>query len=177
MPRIDIDVNPVSHITADAIGAPGNRVFYIQAWNKDQPQPFTVILEKIQLQAITINVENFIINLEQKNPNLVPAAAAYDRDKMQITPPVDPLFRIGEFKLGYDEQTDLLVFAFYEIQAEGSPLEDASILRLWCSRALARSMVHWSQEVISRGRPICPQCGEPMEPEGHFCPKKNGHKH
>ena len=177
MPRIDIDVNPVSHITADAIGAPGNRVFYIQAWNKDQPQPFTVILEKIQLQAITINVENFIINLEQKNPNLVPAAAAYDRDKMQITPPVDPLGRIGEFKLGYDEQTDLLVFAFYEIQAEGVPLEDASVLRLWCSRALARSMVHWSQEVISRGRPICPQCGEPMEPEGHFCPKKNGHKH
>ena len=23
----------------------------------------------------------------------------------------------------------------------------------------------------------CPQCGALMEPEGHFCPKKNGHKH
>jgi hypothetical protein len=25
--------------------------------------------------------------------------------------------------------------------------------------------------------PMCPQCGQPMEPEGHFCAKKNGHLH
>jgi predicted amidophosphoribosyltransferase len=31
--------------------------------------------------------------------------------------------------------------------------------------------------VVNRGRPICPQCGEPMDPAGHFCPKKNGNKH
>ena len=177
MPRIEIDVNPVSHITADAIGSPGKRVFYIQAWNTDNPKPFTVILEKIQLQAIVINVENFIIDLERSDPNLVPASATYDQEKMQITPPVDPLFRIGEFKLGYDDKKDLLIFTMYEIQPEGSPVEDASALRLWCSRSQVRSMTHWSQEVISRGRPICPQCSQPMEPEGHFCPKKNGHKH
>ena len=177
MPRIQIDVNPVSHITADAIGSPGKRVFYIQAWNKDQPKPFTVILEKIQLQAIIINVENFIINLERSKPNLVPATASYDQEKMPITPPVNPLFRIGEFKLGYDEKTDLLIFAVYEIQTEDSSVEEASVLQLWCSRSQVRNMAHWSQEVISRGRPICPQCNQPIEPEGHFCPKKNGHKH
>jgi len=171
MPRREIDVNPISHITADAIGSPGKRVFYIQAWSKDQPEPFTVILEKIQLQAIVINVENFIINLERSKPNLVPATATHIQDKMQITPPVDPLFRIGEFKLGYDEKTDLLIFALYEIQPEESPVEEASVLRLWCSRSQVRSMAHWSQEVISQGRPICPQCSQPMEPEGHFCPK------
>ena len=32
MPRFEIDVDPVDHITADAIGKPGQRVFYIQAW-------------------------------------------------------------------------------------------------------------------------------------------------
>jgi hypothetical protein len=31
--------------------------------------------------------------------------------------------------------------------------------------------------VVSLGRPICPQCGQTEEPEGHFCPKKNGYKH
>ena len=32
MPRFEIDVDPLDHITADAIGPPGQRVFYIQAW-------------------------------------------------------------------------------------------------------------------------------------------------
>jgi hypothetical protein len=31
MPRFEIDVDPCDHITADAIGKPGQRVFYIQA--------------------------------------------------------------------------------------------------------------------------------------------------
>jgi len=31
--------------------------------------------------------------------------------------------------------------------------------------------------VAGQGRPICGNCGEPIDPEGHFCPKRNGHKH
>jgi uncharacterized repeat protein (TIGR03847 family) len=30
-------------------------------------------------------------------------------------------------------------------------------------------------EVVNQGRPTCPLCGEPMEPDGHFCPRRNGH--
>ena len=30
MPRSELDLNPVQHITSDAIGQPGQRVFYIQ---------------------------------------------------------------------------------------------------------------------------------------------------
>ena len=30
-------------------------------------------------------------------------------------------------------------------------------------------------EVVSQGRPICALCGRPVNPEGHFCPKRNGH--
>jgi hypothetical protein len=38
-------------------------------------------------------------------------------------------------------------------------------------------LCRWGMNVAAHGRPTCPQCGEPMDPEGHFCPKKNGHKH
>jgi predicted nucleic acid-binding Zn ribbon protein len=24
---------------------------------------------------------------------------------------------------------------------------------------------------------LCPQCSQPMDPEGHFCSRKNGHRH
>ena len=40
-----------------------------------------------------------------------------------------------------------------------------------------RKLARWGADVATRGRPICPQCGQPMEPEGPFCPKKNGHLH
>ena len=33
------------------------------------------------------------------------------------------------------------------------------------------------ERVIAGGRPICPLCGSPIEPEGHMCPKSNGHAH
>jgi predicted amidophosphoribosyltransferase len=38
-------------------------------------------------------------------------------------------------------------------------------------------MCRWGVEIATRGRPICGNCGEPIDPEGHFCPKRNGHKH
>ena len=63
-----------------------------------------------------------------------------------------------------------------ELVAEGVAEDEGRSFRLWCTRAQARQLSHWAEEVINRGRPICPQCGQPMEPDGHFCPKKNGNK-
>ncbi|MGH9041277.1 MAG: DUF3090 family protein, partial [Acidimicrobiia bacterium] len=30
-------------------------------------------------------------------------------------------------------------------------------------------------EAVVAGRPPCPLCGGPLDPEGHVCPKLNGH--
>ena len=87
------------------------------------------------------------------------------------------IFRAGEIGLGYDEERDLMVIVMREILNENEERDEAAVVRFWCTRSQARAMARWGQEVVSHGRPICPQCGQPMEPEGHFCPKKNGHKH
>jgi uncharacterized repeat protein (TIGR03847 family) len=31
--------------------------------------------------------------------------------------------------------------------------------------------------VVQAGRPPCPMCGEPLEPTGHFCARRNGYTH
>ena len=54
--------------------------------------------------------------------------------------------------------------------------DEGNAVRYWCTRGQLLTMAHWGAIVLERGRPICPQCLQPMEPEGHFCPKKNGHK-
>jgi uncharacterized repeat protein (TIGR03847 family) len=177
MPRSEFDLNPVQHITSDAIGKPGQRVFYLQGWREADIQPVTVIIEKIQLQTLATGLEQLLAEIAQHNPALAVSPVEYDEDKMHITPPVDPLFRAGEMGLGYDADQDQIVILAREVVMEGGVPEEASVVRFWCSRHQAGGLAGWSKEVVKRGRPNCPQCGQPMEPEGHFCPKKNGHKH
>lgn len=193
MSPTEIDLQPVTHLTTDALGQPGKRVFYLQGWQGERT--ITLIVEKIQIQSLAVGLEQFLAEILEKFPGLAEASADYDEEKMHIHPPVDPLFRVGELGLGYDAENDQVVLVTRELipenqepneageiggtgeTGETSEASEASVVRFWCTRSQIRAMCHWGMEVASRGRPICPQCGEPMEPEGHFCPKRNGHKH
>jgi uncharacterized repeat protein (TIGR03847 family) len=175
MPRFEIDVDPCDHITADAIGAPGQRVFYLQAFQ--DARTVTVIIEKIQLQSLSVGIEQFLAQLAEQNPGLGEASADFVPEHMHINPPLEPVFRAGEIGLGYDKERDLVVLVTREILLDGEQAEDAAVIRYWCTRSQARALARWGVEVVKRGRPLCPQCGQPIEPEGHFCPKKNGYRH
>jgi uncharacterized repeat protein (TIGR03847 family) len=175
MPSEEINLQPVTHILVDAIGPPGKRVFYLQGWQENRS--VTLIVEKFQIQSLAIGLDQFLAEIEEKNPDLSQASADYEEEKMHILPPVDPLFRVGELGLGYDTDNDLLILVARELIAEEQDAEEAGVVRFWCTRSQLRAMSSWGIEVASRGRPLCPQCREPMDPEGHFCPKKNGHSH
>ena len=179
MPRIEIDLNPVSHITADAIGQPGKRVFYIQGRRKEQI--VTLIVEKVQIQTLALGVEEFLSEITTRFPDIEEASGEFDEPVMQIFPPVDPLFRVGELALAYDSDSDLAILIAKEVttseQSEEEQEEDNSVVRFWCTRSQLLAMCRWGLEVSGRGRPVCPYCGQPMDPAGHFCPKRNGHRH
>ena len=170
---IEIDLNPVSHITTDAIGPPGQRVFYIQGQKDDQV--ISLIIEKFQLQTLTIGVEQFLAEIRQRMPDLEEAPTDFKEKDMKIQPPVEPLFRVSEFGLSYDGDNDLVTLIAREVPSQSE--EEGQIVRYWCTRSKIRAMIHWGLEITDRGRPLCEQCGQPKDPEGHFCSRKNGHKH
>lgn len=175
MSPTEIDLRPVTHITTDAIGQPGKRVFYLQGWQGERT--VTLIIEKIQIQSLAIGLEQFLAEVSSRFPDLAEASADYEEEKMHINPPLDPLFRVGELGLGYDNENDYIVLIAKEIVPEGGNPDDTNVVRFWCTRSQIRAMCRWGMEIAGRGRPVCPQCGQPMDPEGHLCPKKNGHKH
>jgi uncharacterized repeat protein (TIGR03847 family) len=171
-----IELRPVGHITTDAIGPSGKRVFYIQAWKDDKT--ITVICEKTQIQSFAVGVEQFLAEVNTKYVDLPDASADYDEDQMHVHPPMEPLFRVGQLGLGYDPEEDLVAIELRELaEEEGKAAEDLALVRLWCTRSQIRAMANWGLEIASRGRPLCPQCGQAMDPAGHFCARKNGHKH
>ncbi|MEN6570789.1 MAG: DUF3090 family protein [Anaerolineaceae bacterium] len=175
MSRIDMDVNPVVHVTVDAIGKPGERVFFLQAISESQTISF--LIEKLQIQSLSVGVAEFFAELKQDFPDLQPVIAEYLEENMHIQPPVEPLFRVGSLGLGYDAESDRAIVVVHEILGPDQLIEDVSEIRLWCTRKQLADLGNWGAEVASRGRELCPLCGQPMDPAGHLCPKKNGHSH
>lgn len=176
MSRISIDLNPITHITVDAIGQPGERVFYLQGKNPDQE--ITLLIEKFQIQTLALAVENLMSELREKMPNLPEASPDYDEEEMTLEPPLDPLFRVGELSLGYDPGQDLLILIAKEVALDMPDTEEGetSEIRFWCTRSQLWAMGRWGIELASRGRPVWPSTGEPILPPGEFSPKNNGHK-
>jgi len=172
MPKNEIVLDPVDHITVDALGKPGQRIFYIQATKGNQK--ITLLIEKIQLQALLEGIKEFLDKIHNHLPENTKPEVSFQENDMQIQPPVDPLFHAGDMGLAYDENRDLACIFAHEAQFSE---EEGRVVRFWCSRAQMTVIARWGAIVVRRGRPICPQCRQPIEPEGHFCPKKNGHKH
>jgi len=173
MANLDLTLDHVDSITVDAIGKPGNRVFYIQG--KKDAQVLTLIIEKIQLQSLIVGINDFMEEIRTRFHKDTQMDVDFQEDAMTIHPPVEPLFRVGDMGLAYDENGDMVCIIAKETPAD-TPESEGSVVRYWCTRAQLLVLANWAVVVIERGRPICPQCGQPMEPEGHFCPKKNGHK-
>lgn len=176
MSHIEIDLNPVTHITIDAIGQPGERVFYLQGKSADQV--ITLLVEKFQIQTLALAIENLMAELAENAPELADASPSYDEDEMILEPPLDPLFRVGELSLGYEQERDMLILIAKEVSAALTETEeeDLSEVRFWCTRSQLWAMGRWSIELASRGRPVWPSTGEPILPPGEFSPKNNGHK-
>jgi uncharacterized repeat protein (TIGR03847 family) len=83
---------------------------------------------------------------------------------MELEQPIDPAFRVGQLGLGYDRPTDRIVLVAHELQPEGDDPEQGAVARFWCTRSQLRAMGQWGLELVGRGRPICGNCGEPIDP-------------
>lgn len=175
MARRTIEIKPVDHITVGAVGEPGHRIFYLQASGGEKQATFRI--EKQQMQMLAVSIEQFLSELRQRFPDLPELDASYEETAMKLRPPLDPEFQIGSVGMGYDEGVDRLLLVVRETLEGSLTSEDAAEAFLWCTRDQVRRLAQWGAELMRRGRPICGNCGNPIDPQGHFCPRRNGHKH
>ena len=66
------------------------------------------------------------------------------------------------------------ILAAFETSADDDE-DGPDVLRVRVTAAAARSFVRRAAEVVASGRPPCPLCGQPLDKQGHICPRKNGH--
>lgn len=170
MPNVLYDLNPVTHITIDTTGSPGRRTFYLQA--SQRGTVVSLIVEKEQAAALANGIQGFLEELGNQHPEWHTEGGIMDVD-LALREPVIPEFRVGQFGVAYDEANDLMIIVAQELAEEGE--EDlAAVAHFWATRHQMRSLSEHALEVVGAGRPICPQCGQPIDPEGHHCPRRDG---
>ena len=169
-----IDLNPVSRITINAIGQPGQRTFYMQG--RSGAQLISLICEKETARALADALQQMLEELKTRFPQ----GARYMKQlaNMDLEEPIAPEFRIGQVSLGYDEDHDQVVVVCHEMLAADIDESESSVVRFHCTRAQADALTVHTLEVVSKGRPVCQLCGKPMDADGNvlgFCPRRNGH--
>lgn len=169
-----MDFGPVDRITADAIGDPGERIFYLQARHGDQA--ITITVEKQQVQLLSASILELLADLELETGQGPP------EDLMDLEAPVDPRWRAGRLSIGYDQEREMFLLEMEELRPEAEDDDPRSLLaeepetiRLWATREQMFALSRHAAAVAQRGRPACQFCGNPMDPEGHACPAMNGH--
>jgi uncharacterized repeat protein (TIGR03847 family) len=90
---------------------------------------------------------------------------------------------VGAMALGWDESALAVVIEAHAISEEDSTVpelgedgdEGPDTLRVWLSAPYARSFADRIRNVAQAGRPPCPFCQQPLNADGHICPRANGY--
>ncbi len=163
MPNIEIELNPVDFITVGTIGPKGQRVFYLQAAKGEQLVSLTI--EKEQAWALSEAIRELIDDLDTRYPEEIPTSGAIKPD-LDLREPIDPLFRVAQMGLGYDEDRNLIVLVAQELVAADAEEEtedpeavEPGIVRMWSTRGQMRALSEQCQQTVQSGRPDPKQNG------------------
>jgi len=167
------------------IGEPGNRTFFLQA--RDGRRVVSVVLEKTQVAVLAERLGRLLVELD-KHGIVEDPPTPIDPDVRPLDEPLNEAFRAGTLTLGWDGEAERILIearaqgpgeATEEAEAEPLELEDddedgPDLLRVRLTADAARTFVERAFRVVRAGRPPCPLCGNPLDPGGHICPRKNG---
>jgi uncharacterized repeat protein (TIGR03847 family) len=174
MPEIEFD--PVDTVTAGAVGSPGQRVFYIHATK--ETAELTVKLEKEQAAVLALRLGALLDE----------SGVEIDDNPLALARPlegeIEPLFPVTAIGIGFDPARELVVISLHErgVTETGEEIIEEGeaagyVARISLTPAQARGMAARALAAVAAGREICPLCKLPMDPEGHECMARNGHKH
>ena len=177
-----LEFDDVEAIGAGAIGPPGRREFFLQA--RRPGTQLTVLLEKEQVAMLAREALDFLDRLAEEFPEEPGEDGAVMEMAADLREPTVPLFRVRVIGIGFDPRRRrvLLELREYpesdtaEIGDDEEPdfsTDDGYVARVYATRAQVRAMCQRGELAVAAGRPPCPLCFGPLDPDGHICPRWN----
>ena len=177
---------PPERFVAGTVGPPGQRTFFLQA--RAGTRLVSVALEKQQVQALAERVDELLDEVMSSQPGdaIIPAVAPLGlEDSDPLEQPIEEEFRAGTMTLSWDptdERVVIEVFPYTEaavitpdqLDEDFEEPEPDEVFLVRIPAGPARAFVKRAEQVLEAGRPTCPFCGNPIDPDGHLCVRANG---
>ena len=91
---------------------------------------------------------------------------------------------VGSLAVAYEEADDRILLVaeelvvvdeedVEELAVDPSSLPDEATARFRLSRSQVLAFIRTAAELVTSGRPLCRLCGQPIDPDGHACPRLN----
>lgn len=169
MAEAQYDFASIDAIDAESLGTPGKRTFRLRILRGRDSA--ALWLEKQQLAALGEAIPRLLEQLQ------TPDQHADDNTESIATFPEDPTvdFKVGRMALGYAGQEDRLVLVAHDVEL-GDDESAPPTFSCRFTREQARVLSESCAEAVAGGRPLCQLCHRPIDPEGHMCPRANGHQ-
>jgi uncharacterized repeat protein (TIGR03847 family) len=183
---------------AGTIGQPGSRTFYLQA--REGTRIVSVLLEKVQVSLLAERLTELLSEIRERGGDVPDEPSPADVDAAPLDEPLNELFRVGTMAIIWNGEEQTILVEAREIGEEaGEEAEsaaeiaaetaaeivaeiaaedpDADVVRVQLKPKQALAFAQRALEVVASGRPPCPFCGQPLNPEGHICARRNGFMH
>jgi uncharacterized repeat protein (TIGR03847 family) len=178
--------DPPERFVAGTVGPPGQRTFFLQA--RSGARVVSVSLEKQQVQALSERIDELLDDVMASDVNdaMIPAVAPLGlEDSEPLEQPIEEEFRAGTMTLSWDPTDQRIVIEVFpyteaavvspdQVDQDFEEPDPEEVFLVRIPAGVARAFVKRSEQVLEAGRPSCPFCGNPIDPEGHLCVRANG---
>ena len=185
---------------AGTVGEPGERTFFLQA--REGNRITSVTCEKQQVSVLAEHLERVLDEIQRRSDDdVVPPSRVEAADNQPLDAPITEEFRVGTMTIAWDPEVGRIVIEMFantdnepavegiegigpdadpgDVPAAEALFEEESADEVFVVRITtdhARDFVARAQALVAAGRPACPFCLQPMDPEGHICPRANGYR-
>jgi uncharacterized repeat protein (TIGR03847 family) len=142
-----------------AEGPPGERVFFLAGGSDNE-----VVYLRCEKQQVAALGEYLLALLEDLSPDVEPV------DGHGTVTPLPFDWDVGSIGVKYDEPEERIVVVLEELSGDDDPPATA---RFCFTLAQAAAFARFALDLVAQGRPNCGFCGQPIDAEGHVCPRMN----
>ena len=187
--KVKYDLGAVVSIEALTFGEPGLRTFRVDAHSGSAIS--SVWMEKEQLLQLGVYLRDMVGRLSKEDRD----KESDLREDVWSGGDLNIDFKAGQMLLSYDKDSNAFYLQAYDREnievpegdfpqgSEGSdPQSDdanedpeTESVGYWITTAQAIVLGEESLKICAAGRPTCFLCGQQINPDGHACPRANGH--